>query len=200
MKIIHHRRNTIEELKSSPTQYGIEIDVRSRGEDLIIHHDPFMPGVLLNDWIAHYNHGILTLNVKESGLEAALTKVMQDNSIDDYFFLDQSFPYLFEWAKSRDKRCALRVSEYEPLDAALQFAGKVDWIWVDCFTHFPLSHDEFSKLTNAPFKTYLVSPEIQGRNSETEIEVMADILRKRKIDADAICTKRPDLWERELSS
>ena len=200
MKIIHHRRNTVEELKSTPARYGVEIDVRSRGEDLIIHHDPFVPGVLLNDWIAHYNHGTLTLNVKESGLEAALTKIMGVHSIDDYFFLDQSFPCLVAWAEHGDKRCALRVSEYEPVEVALQFAGRVDWVWVDHFTRFPLNYDDFLKLKNAPFKTYLVSPELQGHNPETEIGTMADILRKRGIDADAICTKRPDLWERELSS
>ena len=200
MKIIHHRRNTIEELQSTPTHYGVEIDVRSRGEELIVHHDPFMPGVLLKDWIVHYKHGTLTLNVKESGLEDALTKVMQAHSIDDYFFLDQSLPYLVEWAERGDNRCAHRVSEYEPVDAVLPFAGKIGWVWVDCFTHFPLEHEDFLKLKNAPFKTYLVSPEIQGHDPETKIEVMADILRKRKIDASAICTKRPDLWERELSS
>ena len=199
MKIIYHRRNTIEELKSTPTQYGVEIDIRSRGKDLIIHHDPFVPGVLFNDWIGHYNHGTLTLNVKESGLEPTLTESMKLHSIDDYFFLDQSFPYLVEWANSGNKRCALRVSEYESVESALQFAGKVSWVWVDCFTHFPLSHDNFLKLKNAPFKTYLVSPEIQGRDPESEIKVMAEILRKRRIDADAVCTKRPDLWERELS-
>ena len=200
MKIIHHRRNTIEELKSTPTQYGVEIDVRSQGEHLTIHHDPFVPGVLFDDWIKHYNHGTLTLNVKESGLESALVDVMKAHSIDDYFFLDQSFPYMVECSKRGEKRCSARVSEYEPVDVALQFAGKMDWVWVDCFTRFPLEHEDFLKLKNAPFKTYLVSPEIQGHDPETQIKVMADILRKRKIDADAVCTKRPDLWEQEFSS
>ena len=200
MKIIHHRCNTIEKLKSTPAQYGVEVDIRTDGKHLIVHHDPFTPGILFNDWIAHYNHGILTLNVKESGLEAALNQVMQAHSIKNYFFLDQPFPCLVGSANRGEKQCALRISEYEPIEMALQFAGKLDWVWVDCFTHFPLSNEDFMKLKNAPFKIYLVSPELQRRNPETEIGIMAEILRQRKIDADAICTKRPDLWERELSS
>ena len=41
MRLIKHRRNTIEQLKETPTKYGIEVDIRSFGEKLIINHDPF---------------------------------------------------------------------------------------------------------------------------------------------------------------
>lgn len=199
MKIIHHRRNTLSELKETSSEYGVEVDVRSLGDSLIIHHDPFQHGESFDQWIDEYNHGTLILNVKEEGLEERLITVMQSKQITDYFFLDQSFPFLIKWATSGVHRCAIRVSEFEKIETALALAGVVDWVWVDCFTHFPLSSEDASKLRSAGFKLCLVSPELQGRNAQVEIEQLALLLRERKIDADAVCTKRPDLWEKVVT-
>lgn len=195
MKLISHRRNTISELNATPKKYGIEVDIRSCGEQLIIHHDPFVDGELFEDWVAAYQHGTLILNVKEEGLEGRLISLMQSHGIEDYFFLDQSFPFLVQWAKEGEHRCAIRVSEFEAIETALTLAGKVDWVWVDCFNYFPLSHEDAKRLKNAGFKLCLVSPELQGRNADTEIPQLIQLLDKRYIQAEAICTKRPDLWE-----
>jgi len=196
MKIIAHRRNTIQDLKSTPKEYGVEVDIRSRGEQLIIHHDPFVAGESFDDWIDTYQHGTLILNIKEEGLESRLIALMQAHGIDDYFFLDQSFPFLVKWAKAGEHRCAIRVSEFESIETALTLADKVDWVWVDCFTCFPLSQEDAQRLKNAGFKLCLVSPELQGREAKTEIPLLVQILAERGIQADAVCTKRPDLWEK----
>lgn len=198
MKLISHRRNTIRDLIATPRKYGVEVDIRSRGEQLIIHHDPFVAGDSFDDWIATYKHGTLILNVKEEGLEARLIAMMASKGIEDYFFLDQSFPFMVKWAKAGEHRCAVRVSEFESTQTALTLAGKVDWVWVDCFTHFPLSHEDGRQLKQAGFKICLVSPELQGREAETEIPLLVKILKERHILADAVCTKRPDLWERSV--
>lgn len=195
MKIIAHRRNTINELNASPTKYGVEVDIRSCGNKLIIHHDPFVDGESFDDWVAAYRHGTLILNVKEEGLEARLIALMKSHGIDDYFFLDQSFPFLVKWANMGERRCAIRVSEFESIATALTLAGKVDWVWVDCFTRFPLSEDDARRLKEAGFRLCLVSPELQGRDAATEIPQLAKLLVERNIQADAVCTKRPDLWE-----
>ncbi|MBR8657807.1 hypothetical protein KDH83_31305, partial [Achromobacter sp. Marseille-Q0513] len=81
------------------------------------------------------------------------------------------------------------------IDTALSLAGKVDWVWVDCFTRFPLSGDEARRLQDAGFRLCIVSPELQGRNAETEIPAYAALLTERGIAAQAVCTKRPDLWK-----
>ena len=44
MKLIAHRRNTLNELLASPTKYGVEVDIRSYGDKLVIDHDPFIAG------------------------------------------------------------------------------------------------------------------------------------------------------------
>lgn len=196
MKLIAHRRNTIAELQATDSKYGIEVDIRSQGSQLVIHHDPFVAGEDFEQWLDAYRHGTLILNVKEEGLEARLIALMQSKGIQDYFFLDQSFPFLVKWSKAGEQRCAVRVSEFESIETALSLAGKVDWVWVDCFNHFPLGFDEAQKLINAGFKLCIVSPELQGREAETGIKEMATLLTTRGIVPAAVCTKRMDLWEK----
>jgi len=189
-----HRRNAINELRASPVQYGVEVDIRSLGNDLIIHHDPFTTGESFSDWLEYYQHGTLILNVKEEGLEDRLLELMAKKGISDFFFLDQSFPFLIRTSNQGESRCAVRVSEFEGLDTALSLSGKVDWVWVDCFTNFPLSQDDGQRLQAAGFKLCLVSPELQGRDADTKIPAMRALLEERSISPDAVCTKRADLW------
>lgn len=199
MKLISHRRNTVSELAATPVDLGVEVDIRSQGERLVIHHDPFVEGESFEEWIAAYRHGTLILNVKEEGLETRLLALMAQHGIDDFFFLDQSFPFLVKWSRAGERRCAVRVSEFETIDTALTLAGQVDWVWVDCFTRFPLTQDDAYRLSAAGFKLCLVSPELQGRAAETEIPALRRLLLSLNIDADAVCTKRPDLWTSSLT-
>ncbi len=195
MNFISHRRNTIEELKATPSEYGVEVDIRSDNGRLVIHHDPFASGDNFEEWIKHYQHGTLILNVKEEGLEARLIDLMKQHEITDYFFLDQSFPFLIKWSKLGERHCAVRVSEFESIETALTLAGKIDWVWVDYFTKFPLSGEEAKRLQDAGFKLCLVSPELQGRPAETTIPELVKQLAERHINADAICTKKPEIWK-----
>lgn len=198
MIIIHHRRNTIQELKDTPQKYGVEVDIRCVGKHLIIHHDPFVSGECFEKWLKEYNHGTLILNVKEEGLEEKLIYLMKEHNITDYFFLDQSFPFLIRWSNKGEHRCAVRVSEFESVETALSLAGKVDWVWLDCFTDFPINKNQFDFLKDAAFKICLVSPELQGRNGEDEIKNMSLTLKNIDIKLDAVCTKHPYLWEKML--
>ena len=196
MNITAHRINKIEQLKALPNEYGAEVDIRSKGGQLIIHHDPFSDGEDFEEWVKHYNHDMLILNVKEEGLEARLIKLMNDKEITNYFFLDQSFPFLIKWSKAGERRCAVRVSEYEPIETALVLSKKIDWVWVDCFSKFPLTLAEYKALKSAGLKLCLVSPELQGRDPVMGITSMASFLIENHMVMDAVCTKRPDLWEK----
>ena len=194
MEIILHRRNTITELKSTPSDYGVEIDIRSDGKELILHHDPFSHGVYFKDWIQHYKNGTLILNVKEEGLEPKLIEIMQDSGIFDYFFLDQSFPFLIKYSDHEHSRSAVRVSEYESIDTALRLADRVDWVWLDCFNKFPVSIEEYKALTEVGYRICVVSPELQGRDPRPEVEEILSFTKKNKITFDAVCTKMPEFW------
>ena len=127
-------------------------------------------------------------------MESALLSLMGKNHIENYFFLDQTFPSIVKMIELGEKRCAVRISEFESIETALKLAGKIDWIWVDYFTHFPLSSSDAEQLKSAGFKLCLVSPELQGfSNPSTAISLLEEI-RTLDIEVSAICTKFPDLW------
>lgn len=194
MIFIQHRRNTLELLKNTSTDYGVEVDIRSRGSDMIIHHDPFEDGESFDIWMDNYKHKTLILNVKEEGLEDRLLHEMKQRDFDDFFFLDQSFPFLIKTSRTGETRSAVRVSEFEGLESARNLAGKVDWVWVDCFTRFPLSEAQTQELRELGFKLCLVSPELQGRAPEEEITGILQHFANLKVEPDAVCTKVPELW------
>lgn len=196
MKLISHQRNTLEKLKQTPPKYGVEVDIRSHGNALIIHHDPYTIGISFEEWISEYKNSTLILNIKEEGLESRVIQIMEKYSIEDYFFLDQSFPFMIKWSNLGVNRIAVRVSEFESINTALALAGKVDWVWVDCFTRFPLNTKEAQRLKNANFKLCIVSPELHGRDAKNEIPELIRLLDELNISPEAVCTKRPDLWEK----
>ena len=86
MHRILHRVNTIELLKNTPLNFGVEVDIRSNAENLIIHHDPFKQGELFEEWIQYFQHETLILNVKEEGLEDRLLKLMEQYRVNDFSF------------------------------------------------------------------------------------------------------------------
>jgi hypothetical protein len=194
MIIVSHRRNTAEQLRDTAPDLGVEVDIRSFGTRLILHHDAFVDGEDFETWLTAYRHRLLILNVKEEGLEDRLIALMDAHGIEDYFFLDQSFPFLIRTARRGESRCAVRMSEFESIDTAMTLAGKVRWIWADCFTRFPLDGAQAAQLQTAGFKLCLVSPELQGRDAAVEIPALRALLQREGIRADAVCSKEPALW------
>jgi len=194
MEYIAHRKNSIADLKQSNPIYGVEIDIRTFGDKLILNHDPYLNGDNLEEWLQHYCHGTLILNVKEEGLEARLIDLMKVNQIENYFFLDQSFPFLIKWSNLGLRKAAVRFSEYEPIELALNLKDTIEWVWVDCFSKCPLDIGAYNLLKEANFKICLVSPELQGRFDELEIEKIHQSFRSNNIFVDAICTKKPETW------
>jgi hypothetical protein len=199
MELICHRRNSIKSLNETSAKYGVEVDIRSNDGNLIINHDPLESGILFSNWLKHYHHGTLILNVKEEGLERALIDLMKLNNITNYFFLDQSFPFLIKWANLGESRSAIRVSEYESIETALCISGLVEWVWLDCFTKFPINFPEYKALKDSGYKICLVSPELQGRDNNSEILKILSFMKKNNIHMDAICTKKPNFWEDSTS-
>ncbi|MEX2187081.1 MAG: hypothetical protein WD875_09820 [Pirellulales bacterium] len=191
MLYIAHRVNTSEQLRGTPTECGVEIDLRDRGERLIVQHDPFADGEDFDEYLGHYRHGTLILNVKSERIEPRVLDVVRRHAVSDYFFLDCSFPMIRTLVAQGEHRIAVRFSEFEPAESALALAGQIDWVWIDCFTKMPLDSGSFARLKRH-FKLCGVSPELQGR----PVESIADYARElAPFPLDAICTKRPDLWQ-----
>ena len=193
---ILHRINTKKELVDTNKTYGVEVDIRSHGERLIINHDPFAQGEDFLDWITAYNHKVLILNVKEEGLEERLTSIMRKERIENYFFLDQSFPFLMKTINSGESKVAIRISEFESIETAMNLKGKVEWLWIDCFTKFPITKVDADVLRNeCGYKLCFVSPELQGRVNKNGIITFRNEIESEGIYGDAVCTKYPEIWE-----
>jgi hypothetical protein len=65
MKIFKHRINTIKNLISTPNEFGIELDIRSNGETMILHHDTFKNGDIFQSYLNNYKHAGIISNTKE---------------------------------------------------------------------------------------------------------------------------------------
>ena len=193
MLIIHHRRNNIDLINKTPLNFGVEIDIRTYKNELIVNHEPYENGIKLRELLSFYNHKFLILNTKEEGLEDELLAIMLEFDIKSFFLLDQSFPFLVKTLLSGEKRCAIRVSEYESIKTALALSGLAEWIWIDVFNKFPISRRDYINLKNAGFKLCLVSPELQQHSFEKVMDIKK-FLKERNIVIDAVCTKVPSYW------
>ncbi len=88
------------------------------------------------------------------------------------------------------KDFAVRLSELEPMESVMKFAGHAAWVWLDGFDSFELKDMDYAILKQH-FKLCLVSPELEGRDP-SEIEAMAQWCKKHPVDA--VCTKFPGHW------
>ena len=192
---IAHRINTVAELKALPTEFGVELDLRDSSDELILQHDPFIEGEKFSDYIAHYQHGTMILNVKSERIEHKVLELLQKHNITDYFFLDSSIPMIYLLSNMGERKSAVRFSEIESIETALLMADKVDWVWVDCFSRLPINQESYQRLKQAGLKLCLVSPELQGRAED--IAVYKEYLNQQDIIFDAICTKEHNikLWK-----
>jgi hypothetical protein len=188
---IAHRVNTVAQLKAVPPEYGVEIDLRDRGDRLVLQHDPFADGEDFEAWLPYYRHRLVILNVKSERIEHRVLELVKQHHVADYFFLDCSFPMIRLLVRTGERRIAVRFSEFEPVESCLALAGQVDWVWVDCFTKMPLTPDTYARLRKH-FKLCAVSPELQGRPAETIPDYARELAA---YPLDAVCTKRPDLWQ-----
>jgi hypothetical protein len=188
MEFIAHRINTIEELKKMQEEYGVELDLRDDLNGRIyIQHNPFEPGEDFEEYLKNYHHGTMILNVKSERIELKILDMLKQYGIKKYFFLDSSFPMIWLLSNQGEKNVALRVSEVEGLDTPRNMAGKVDWIWVDCFSKIPIGRKEVDELHALGYKLCFVSPELEGRDSD--IEKYKEEITKEGIRFDAVCTK-----------
>ncbi len=193
MDIVRHRVNTLSDLRTLPPHWGAEIDVRSAAGALVLQHEPFQPGApwlaFLDEWAARPGRGLLILNPKEDGLETRLVADLAARGIERYVFLDLTLPTAVRLAVRQGfRRIAVRVSEYEPIEGALRFAGLVDWAWLDSFAPEPPS-PALAEALRQHFRVCLVSPELQGHAPDA-LERFLPLAAH----VDAVCTKVPERW------
>jgi len=199
MKYICHRVNLKEDMLKQNEKYGVEVDLRDDfNGNIYMEHDPFKCGADFEEYLKVYNKGTMILNIKSERIEIKVLELLKKYNITDYFFLDSSFPMIKLLADKGEKNIAIRFSELEGIDTIRNMAGKVNWIWVDCFTKMPLTKELENEFHSLGYDLCLVSPELQSQGKK--LEEYANYIKDNDIKVDAICCKEQmvESWEKKL--
>ena len=184
MEIIIHRVNTIKKLNETPSDFGVEIDIRSQGSKIILNHDPYKKGENFEHFLAKYKHGTLILNIKEDGIEDEVLKKVNKANIKSFFLLDVEFPYIYKSIKKKQKNISIRFSEKETIETAKMMVNKFEWLWIDTVTKLPITKNNINVINK--YKSCLVCPERWGRPNQ--IELYKKKLIKLKFIPNAVMT------------
>ena len=198
MHIIIHRVNSIKKLNTIPPKFGVEVDVRTSRNQLILNHEPFQGGDLLCDYLEHFRHAFIILDIKEEGIEKKVIELCKIYGIKNYFLLGVSFPFMFLFSREGVENMAVRYSEFEDIETCLALRNRVVWIWADTFTKNPLNKDAVDRLKQNGFKICFVSPERWGRPHDIKNCIHSFMEDSIRLDAVMVGWDYKDEWN-ELS-
>lgn len=196
MIIIQHRVNEVAKLLQTPKNLGVEVDIRSDRNQLYLAHDPFVAGTSFREYLDHFDHEFIVLNVKEEGLEKSCLDLLNERGIKNYFFLDQSMPFLIRRGIQGARDGACRVSEYESFSTVENLAEICEWVWLDSFHTSQSAAAMLSRLKDLGLRICLVSPELHGTHREDETAQLVNEVKRTESTIDAVCTKFPEIWSR----
>jgi hypothetical protein len=198
IRFISHRINSLSDYPGKEFK-GMEFDIRDSDGLIMVTHDPFTKASDLETFIIRLpkiDDFVYIVNVKSEGIEYKAREILERNEIKNFFFLDSSFPTIAKMSKEGEKRFAIRASEYESIQTAVEMSGKVNWVWIDCFTKFCPEQAMIAKGTG--YNVCLVSPELHSHpDYATKIREMCEQIKKYHLVIDAICCKAPriDVWK-----
>lgn len=179
---IIHRVNDIDHLIKIPKNFGVEIDIRSENNLLVLSHDLDEHKESFKEYINLYNHNLLVANIKESGIENEVIEVCKEKKLKNFFLLDVEFPYLLQNFEEQGDYLSLRYSKLESIETVKNFIGKVRWLWID--TYEDLELDSYAAKIIQNFNTCLVSPSRWGY--ENKVDYYINKFKKFNITFDAI--------------
>ncbi|EDO6595908.1 hypothetical protein FVN02_07960 [Campylobacter coli] len=192
--IFLHRQN---DLKSSITNYGIEIDLRYK-ERLVLNHDILEQDLLypfFEEKIQFMKNIPIICNIKESGLEERVVELLGNKF--EYYFLDSQIPDILRLSKNGYQgKFIIRISDVESYNERFMGVAKPKYVWVDYsqFSNFDIqNYQEFIydiKPKLEQVEPILVSPELYDLSYIELIEPIQNILPK----GFSVCTKKPELW------
>lgn len=213
--LITHRVNSLAQLTNCPPNFGVEIDIRNHGSELIVTHDPFdLSGPKLQDWLEAYCHDFLIVNVKEEGLEEPILSLLEMHDVKHYFILDESLPYIRKFALSGLENFAVRYSEIESVETAMnlqtelrKYDRSIAWVWCDTFNGLPPVEVDIQALRAVGLKICQVSPELHFVDQPSVWEHKINKFHQQLTNCDQtdvwpdmICTKCPEVWQNLLGS
>jgi hypothetical protein len=191
---ICHRVNNYKDLDNIDPSFGVEIDIRDNffSKELMLVHDPFEIGNSLDSFLSKYKHNTLILNIKSEQTEIKCLEYLNRYKISNYFFLDSSFPMIYKLSqKYNNKNISARFSEFECIENLERIQSMIEWIWIDCFTRFPIDSTNNERIKGLGKKCCIVSPELQGQFEK--IHDYRQLLIDLHFTPDAICCKEKNI-------
>lgn len=171
--------------------WGIETDLRDRGQSLIVSHDPpagHVPSFAELLAMPRPKGLPFALNVKADGIARSIAKGLDaSDAADDAFVFDMSVPEMRSYFAAGIPVFA-RMSEVEREPPWLDRAAGV---WLDGFEGTWYDQDTISRLLDAGKRVCVVSPELHDRAYYATWE----LLRKVENPGLMLCTDRPDAAE-----
>jgi hypothetical protein len=193
LKVIH-RVNRGAQLREIPNTFGVEVDLRQWGKEIIVEHDAFAQGESFKEWLTHFQHEMVILNIKSEGIEFRAVEMLLDSNPEaHYFLLDQSFPFMVKSILGKSLVSGIRVSDIESFDQAAELKPK--WIWLDCHLgDWSFLQNTLLDASKHGINTCLASPELHGRQVDREMAQIKEILNEIKMEPSAVCTKNFSIW------
>ncbi|HEY4330876.1 MAG TPA: hypothetical protein VGN88_14130 [Phycisphaerae bacterium] len=159
-------RNTLAVLERAFKEgMGVETDIRDCCGEIVISHDPPMPGSLslrkvLESYASAGKPGWLALNVKSDGLQNGVQSLLKEFGIDHYFLFDMSIPDAMQWIRA-GMTIFSRQSDVEPQPVLYDHCAGV---WADGFSTDWIGLSFLKTHLAAGKSIGVISPEIHGRD------------------------------------
>lgn len=114
-------------------------------------------------------------------------------NVKKYFLLDVEPYWIHHATEGGFKNIAIRYSENEPIEMALKYKNKANWLWIDIPTKLPLSQKIVKQMKG--YKTCLVCPERWGRPLEIPRYINKIIKLNFNLDAVMTSLKYVPIWQ-----
>lgn len=193
MQILRHKGNTPAVFRQAlAAGFGVELDIRDSGHDLVVSHDmPQKRHITLDRFLKTYaspgSQLPLALNIKSCGLQDKLSGLLNKFRIRNYFVFDMSVPDGLEYLK-RGIRIFTRQSEYEQTPA---YYGKAGGVWLDEFHGHWIGLSTIKEHLKNHKQICIVSPELHKRDFHKEWADLKKIEKRIGHDRLMLCTDHP---------
>lgn len=144
--------------------FGIEVDLRDLGGELVISHDIPMDGVMRSSrfielYLANPVSSPIALNIKSDGLHVLVEEFIGQANFKNVFVFDMAVPDMRDYLR-RKIPVYTRLSEYEQAPVLLNESSGV---WLDGFRADWYGAEIFNTLLSLNKFIGIVSPELHGR-------------------------------------
>jgi hypothetical protein len=173
--------------------FGTETDIRDYRDKLVISHNIANQDCIsvesFFELYCRFDKRLpLALNIKADGLQQGLKALLKKYEIENYFVFDMSVPDGLGYLQQGFK-VFTRQSEYEREPSFYEHA---DGVWLDEFHGCWFDKSVIAEHINKGKKVCIVSPEIHGRENQSEWDDYKTIDEKLNDGKLMICTDRPE--------